>query len=1052
MNEKRPSETVEKLLDQWEESSTSDSPLTVEELCIDCPELIPDLREKIELLRSVKRFVEPDPRPETLAHPPKKIGNYHVVRELGRGGMGVVFLCRQEGLDRHVAVKVMPHLASATWRENFQQEGMLAARLQHSGIAHVYEAGLFELGDIEYPYLAMEYVEGVPLDEFAANLAPRKRISLLAQCLDAVVYAHGRGVIHCDLKPSNILVNESCEPKIVDFGIAVLMRDSCMAKKAAPVVFGSPAFMSPEQVAGDASHTNEQTDVYALGVTLCLLISGRLPFAPGSPRDTVNIENHLPSCDLDMQAIAAHAIAFDRTKRYASVSDFAADLRRYLRGDPVSVRDVSRTEQLWRTLKQHRVISASLVAVLASLAVGAGVSTYFAIKSHSAFNLAIKEQRSAEDARKRAEKKTEEAIGAKDLAMRRYEKLQRQSYNTNLKGIHAIQAANPTEAQRLLDDESHCPPSLRNFTWSYLKAVSDRELNRIEIESFPTAIAVPGDGKHLAFTSREGVLTVVDSRSFKETLHMPSKTGGRSFASFSNDGSRLVFSHRDGKVRVLSHLDSSDRSALTLDHRAHIGCFSLSDNLIATGGDEIKVWTSAGKKVCDVSTSNERVRAIRFLDDEKTLCAVTAKGTVRLFDAALGASIRSWSTDGGLVSVAAISASHIAMGSDKKREITIWDIESGNRISTLRTHGEGVLSLAFSGDGEQLAAGARSNIDIWNTTVFSRIKAFGSNCRHVRCLVFSKDGQQLFAGSNDKRIRVWDSSDTVSAESIARFPLAIQDMCPLADSAVATISADGLVRIMDSEGQLISEFSGRIGPALRVAVCNDKKVLAFHANGSAIAIADLVTGKLSSIDLGGEKKSIPSVAWSPKGDSLAASIRYSDVMVFDAATGNLRYTVSPTDTFAKTVRYSPSDGRLVTLSATGTCDVWNGAALQSSTKLHESYVVDAEFIDGGTKIATASRDNTAKVWNWPELDLLVTLQGHTDNVLSIAASPTCSTLATASRDGTVKLWDSISGDVQATFALKNDPICVCYSQDGKLLFVGCRDGSLMVHRTSRKNS
>ena len=245
---------------------------------------------------------------------PADFGDFVFGALLGRGGMGTVYRARQKSLEREVALKLLPLelLDDEEFLERFEREARLMARLTHPGIARVFEAGISDAGQ---PYLAMELVAGEPLTVFvkARGLTLRARLDLFGQVCDAVQHAHQRGIIHRDLKPSNILVGE--QVKVIDFGLARpaedVGADPAVWRSQAHAV-GTPAYMSPEQAGGGEVDT--RTDVYSLGVLLCELIAGALPFADADLRTASREEiarfiretpTRRPSEILDVSAFSA---------------------------------------------------------------------------------------------------------------------------------------------------------------------------------------------------------------------------------------------------------------------------------------------------------------------------------------------------------------------------------------------------------------------------------------------------------------------------------------------------------------------------------------------------------------------------------------------------------------------------------------------------------------------------------------------------------------------------------------------------------------------------
>jgi eukaryotic-like serine/threonine-protein kinase len=214
---------------------------------------------------------------------PSAIGRYRIIRLLGEGGMGVVYEAEQEQPRRTVALKVIKSgLADPSLVRRFEQESVALGRLQHPGIAQIYEAGTAEYGFAPQPYFAMEFIRGQPLVEYADGhrLSARQRLDLMARICDAVHHAHQRGIIHRDLKPGNILVDETGQPKILDFGVARATESDIRATRQTDLgqLVGTLAYMSPEQAAADPLELDTRSDVYALGVILYEFLAGRLPY------------------------------------------------------------------------------------------------------------------------------------------------------------------------------------------------------------------------------------------------------------------------------------------------------------------------------------------------------------------------------------------------------------------------------------------------------------------------------------------------------------------------------------------------------------------------------------------------------------------------------------------------------------------------------------------------------------------------------------------------------------------------------------------------------
>ena len=280
-------------------------------------------------------------------------GDYEIVRELARGGMGVVFQARQVSLNRTVALKMIlaGELASETEVRRFHAEAEAAANLDHPGIVPVHEVGQYE----GHHYFSMGFIEGESLSQRLADgpLRPQESATVLVHVAEAIDYAHRRGVIHRDIKPANILIDKSGQPRITDFGLAKKVQGES-GLTASGQIMGTPSYMAPEQARGDHGKVGLSADVYAVGATLYCMLTGRPPFQAATAIETVLMviseepvppRRLNPSVPRDLETIALKCLRKDPSRRYPTASALAEDLRRYLRGEPILARPVGAAER-----------------------------------------------------------------------------------------------------------------------------------------------------------------------------------------------------------------------------------------------------------------------------------------------------------------------------------------------------------------------------------------------------------------------------------------------------------------------------------------------------------------------------------------------------------------------------------------------------------------------------------------------------------------------------------------------------------------------------------
>lgn len=363
--------------------------------CAICQSTLHDLKQNRCIEPMVRALLDESSSAPAAVTEGDFIGPYRILGELGRGGSGVVYLAEQSSPKREIAVKVIAHAAGNAARSErlLEREARALARLQHPSIAAVYDAGRTDDGQL---YLAMERVDGLSLTAYSRKrrLVLDEKLELFIAVADAVTSAHQRGVIHRDLKPSNILVQSDGRPKVLDFGLAKLLATDSDDADAPPSfmsevgrVAGTIPYMSPEQVSGKNADLDVRSDVYALGVMLFELLTDQLPYVPDkhnlvSAARTICETQPLvpgslePRCRGDLDVIILKALEKEPDRRYASVAEFAGDVRRYLNHEPIAARPAGTLYTLKKFAQRQRamVAVAAVSFVLLMITTGTAIA------------------------------------------------------------------------------------------------------------------------------------------------------------------------------------------------------------------------------------------------------------------------------------------------------------------------------------------------------------------------------------------------------------------------------------------------------------------------------------------------------------------------------------------------------------------------------------------------------------------------------------------------------------------------------------------------------
>ena len=519
-----------------------------------------------------------------------EIPGYEITDELGRGGMGVVYLARQIQLNRPCALKMIlagahasPQLAS-----RFLAEAQAIARLHHTHIVQIYS-----IGDANgLPYVELEYLPGGSLDRqldgtpWKSDRAAR----LVEQLARGVLAAHAQGIIHRDLKPANVLLSADGTPKISDFGLAKFLgSDSGLTGSGA--IMGSPSYMSPEQAEGKTREVGPESDVYALGTILYELITGRPPFRGASILETleqvktaeaVPPSRLVPRLPRDVETISLKCLQKEPVKRYRTAAALAEDLRRFQAGEPILAWRIGGPERAWRWCRRNPVVSGLVSLVAAALVVGTAVSAYFAIRATRGEQLAVRKAGEALENAQRAEKATQKAREEKNLSDHSLYlaqmRLAHQAWQEGL--VDLVQQYLQNQVPKRSGD-----PDRRGFEWHYLDRFCRSELRTLRGHSDMVRVAAfHAGGQGIASAGDDNTIKLWDTAAGQAVRTFRGHTEFIMHIAFSPDGTTLASASEDQTLKLWDVATARELRTL----RGHAGpvnrvSFSPDGRYFATG-------------------------------------------------------------------------------------------------------------------------------------------------------------------------------------------------------------------------------------------------------------------------------------------------------------------------------------------------------------------------------------------------------------------------------------------------------------------------------------